>query len=96
MSYDPRDRIPSARQVVAAWVICLGIAGLALGMTVGRRDTATAAAADRTHVAKAAAPYPMTSLRIPRFVVCRADPPPPAPSASAKRGPVSVPIDNCS
>jgi hypothetical protein len=38
MDYEPRDHTPMAMQVLAAWVVCLGIVGLTVGLT-GVRTT---------------------------------------------------------
>jgi hypothetical protein len=50
MSYDPFEHRPSPREIVAAWIICLGIAGLGVGLTAG-------------HEAPAAAPQPMPAAQ---------------------------------
>jgi hypothetical protein len=44
MSYDPFEHRPSAREIVAGWLVCLGIVGLALAFTAGREAPAAAAA----------------------------------------------------
>jgi hypothetical protein len=66
MSYDPIEHRPSARQIVAAWLICLGIAGLALAFTAGREAPA-AAESEQPVAARAGDPgwYPMAGVRIP-------------------------------
>jgi hypothetical protein len=47
MSYDPFEHRPSAGQIVAAWLICLGIAGLALAFTAEREAPAAAVSGSR-------------------------------------------------
>jgi len=73
MSYEPRDLLFMARQVVGAWVIVLNIAGLGLGLTVKRMDLAATASAAPVHSAPSAATqYPMMGVRIPGSAVhCR-------------------------
>src|SRR6202041_3673064 len=67
MSYDPADYRPTARGTVAAWVICLGIAGLGLALVTGRGRLTPAACAQPVHgVASAADRCPMAGVRIPR------------------------------
>jgi hypothetical protein len=96
MSYDPQDHIPSARQIIAAWVVCLGIAGLALGMTAGRQEFVPEAAADPVHVAGAPDPCPMAGVRIPTLAVCQADQAGRATSlAHRDRGAMSLPASKC-
>ena len=66
ISYDPFEHRPSAREIVAGWLICLGIAGLALAFTAGREAPAAAASAQPV-AARAGDPgrYPMAGVRIP-------------------------------
>jgi hypothetical protein len=44
MDYEPRDHTPMAMQVLAAWVVCLGIIGLTVGLTGVRHHLAATAA----------------------------------------------------
>jgi hypothetical protein len=74
MSYDPQDRMPSPKQVIAAWVIRLGFGGLALGLTVGSHDVAAVAVADPTHATLPVDTRHSAGVRIPEFAVCRAEP----------------------
>jgi hypothetical protein len=98
MDYDPRDHMPTARQVLAAWVLCLGMIGLAVGLTAMRHDlTSTAAAADPIAVAPLADPSAMDGLRIPRFALCPPDPTRRSVAVAQRRqGSMSLPIDHCS
>jgi hypothetical protein len=43
MGYDPFERRHSAREIIAAWIICLSIAGLGLGLTAGHEAPAAPA-----------------------------------------------------
>jgi hypothetical protein len=96
MSYDPQDHTPSTKQVVAAWVICLGIIGLALATTSGRHEVVPAAIADATNAAVTADPAPLAGVHIPEFAICKAEP---AQRSSAlesqKRGPMSASENQC-
>jgi hypothetical protein len=92
MDYDPRDHTPMARQVLAAWVVCLGIIGLTVGLTGVRHHLAAAAA-----VAQPADPRAMNGVRTPRFTLCRPDPTRRSVAmARPHQGPMSLPIDRCS
>jgi hypothetical protein len=96
MDYDPRDHMPTARQVLAAWVVCLGIIGLIVGLTAMRRDFTAAAAADPIAATPPADPPVMDGVRIPRFAVCCPDPARRSVAAAQQpQGPMSRPIDTC-
>src|SRR5260221_8385925 len=41
MTYHPSDYIPTRRRVIAAWLVCLGIAAIGLGFPALRNDAAT-------------------------------------------------------
>ena len=93
MSYHPQDHDPTARQVAAAWVVCLGIVGLALGMTAAHQGIATA---DPELVAGALDRCSTIRARIPRFAQCRTV----AADASiglapAQRAAIVPPLDHC-
>jgi hypothetical protein len=76
MSYNPQDHSPSTKQVVAAWAICLGIAGLALGLTLMHQDVVPDAVADSmsARVAAYPGPGPLTGVHIPEFAICQVEP----------------------
>ena len=78
MGYDPFEHRPAARDIAAAWVICLGIAGLGLALTVGR-DALTAAASARPAHTRAGDPSgcPMAGVRIPHAPPLPDEPSPP-------------------
>ena len=66
MSYDPFEHRPSAREIVAAWIICLGIAGLGLAFTVGREAPADAASVQSAPATMGDSDrYPMAGVRLP-------------------------------
>jgi hypothetical protein len=66
MGYDPFEHRPAARDIVAAWVICLGIAGLGLALTVGREVLSANASAQPAHtMAGGLVRCPMAGVRIP-------------------------------
>lgn len=97
MDYDPRDHMPTARQVLAAWAVCLSIVGLTVGLAAMRRDfTATAAADPIAAAAAPAAPSVMDGLRNPRFAVCCPDPARRSVAVAQRpQGPMSLPIYTC-
>jgi hypothetical protein len=96
MDYDPRDHMPTARQILAAWVVCLGIVDLAVGLTVVRHFTSAAAAADPIAATRPADPSTMDGVRIPRFALCCLDPARRSVAAAQQpQGPMSLPIDTC-
>jgi hypothetical protein len=67
MGYDPFERRPAARDIVAAWVICLGIACLGLALTAGREALTTVASPQPAHtMAGEPSCCPMAGVRIPR------------------------------
>jgi hypothetical protein len=96
MSYDPHDHRPSTKHVAAAWIICLGIVGLALGLTTGHRDVVPDAVADPMHATATEDLHSLAGVHIPEFAVCRTDE---AQSSSAiaprNRGPMSAPVGQC-
>jgi len=95
MGYDPRDHIPTARQVLAAWVVCLAIIGLAAVSTAAH--DLTGAAADPIAAAASAGRPAMNGVRTPQFALCRPDPPRRSAAAAQRlAGPISLPIDRCS
>jgi hypothetical protein len=96
MDYNPRDHIPTARQIIAAWVVCGVITGLALGMTA-RHSVVPAAAASPDATAQTSAPCPTANLRIPTFAVCRGSQADRLAGLTRKdRGPLSLPTNPCS
>jgi hypothetical protein len=95
MGYDPRDHIPTARQVLAAWVVCLSIIGLAVVSTAGH--DLTGAAADPIAAAASAGRPAMNGVQAPQFALCRPDLPRHSAAAAQRlAGPISLPIDRCS
>jgi hypothetical protein len=97
MDYDPRDHRLTARQVLAAWAVCLGIIGLTVGLGVVQRGFTVRAAADPIAAAPPADPPVMEGVRIPRFVQCCSDPARRSVAvAQLPQGPMSLPIDTCS
>jgi hypothetical protein len=96
MSYDPQDHAPSPKQVFAAWVICLGIVSLALGLTIGRHDIAAVAVADPTHATLPVDTRPSAGVHIPEFAICRAEPDRRSSTLMRQqRGPMSAPENRC-
>jgi hypothetical protein len=46
MEYDPKRHAASTRDVVAAWVLCLGLLGLGLGIAAANQEPGFPVAAD--------------------------------------------------
>jgi hypothetical protein len=68
-TYEPRDYWVTARQIVGAWLILLGVAGLGLALTVKGMDLAGSASATPVRpAASAATSYPIAGLRYPGLV----------------------------
>ena len=96
MSYDPEDHAPTARQVAAAWGVCLGIVLLALGMTAKHPDLSTAADAAPELIAGAPDRCPMSRVRIPRFAQCAgAQADASLGFVPANRAAIALPIEHC-
>jgi hypothetical protein len=98
MEYEPGDHTPNPRQVAAAWVICLAIAGVALAATSGRPGIAPSATAETVHAAQAQTPdpCPLTGVRNPAYALCPSDRSHRlAVLAKGARAPVS-PVNSCS
>jgi hypothetical protein len=72
MSYNPDDHTMTARQVLAGWIVCLGIIGLALAVTGGRQAIPVANADDPQYAGAAAKCCPLSGVRLPYFAACAA------------------------
>jgi hypothetical protein len=68
---NPQDHTPSMKQVVAAWAICLGVVGSALGLTIMHQDGVPDAVADSTNAGVTANPRPLGGVHIPEFAIFR-------------------------
>jgi hypothetical protein len=96
MDYYPRDHKPTARQVLAAWVVCFSIIGVTAGLAAMRRDFTATAAADPISATPSADRPVMDGARIPRFVQCCPDPARRSVAAAQPpQGPMSLAIDSC-
>jgi hypothetical protein len=93
MSYNPNDHTMTARQVLAGWIVCLGIIGLALAVTGGRQAISVANADDAQYAGTAAARCPLSGVRLPSFAACAAAEAGPTKLA---QGHVSPPAEHCS
>ena len=67
MCYDPFEHRPTSREIIAAWVVCLGIVGLGLALTLGHGAAQSAAAPN---------PSTMAGVRLPGVRPAAADPSP--------------------
>jgi len=72
MSYNPNDHSVTARQVLAGWIVCVGIIGLALFVTGGRQPISIANADDPPHAVAALEHCPLSGVRLPSFAACTA------------------------
>jgi hypothetical protein len=96
MSYDPKDHAITGKQAAAAWVICLGIAGLALGMATRQGPPSEAAAAATPQVAAVVAEPPLSGVHIPRYAqCCSKEGHRPVSLAEARPGTLPSPIATC-
>jgi hypothetical protein len=69
VTYQPRDYRVSARQIVGAWLILFGVAGLGLALAAKHMDLASSASAAPVQpAATAASIYPMAGVRYPGSV----------------------------
>jgi hypothetical protein len=91
MSYDPNDQVVTWRQVLAGWILCLGIAGLAVALTAEHHSISAVQAVDSSPIAGPAMGGRMTGTRIPHFVTCATEE---ADAVTTARGPASPP-DPC-
>jgi hypothetical protein len=99
MEYEPGDHAPNLRQIAAAWVICLGVAGVALAVTSGRPEMAPLATAQTVHAAQAQTPdpCPLAGVRNPTYAQCSSDQSHRlAALANGAHAPVSPPVNSCS
>ena len=86
--YDPINHAFTARQVIAGWIVCLGVGSLAIGLTAIHAD-------DRAARAAATMPeYSLCCLRTPQFSVCRGDRSS-SDVAQKDRGEAVRPSDSC-
>jgi hypothetical protein len=96
MSYDPKDHTITGKQAAAAWVICLGIIGLALGVTAKHGPAPEAEAAHAPQMAAATYPPPLSGVHIPRYAqCCSKEGPRPLDLAAARPGVVPPPLATC-
>jgi hypothetical protein len=93
MSYRPEDHTFGGSQVIAAWIVCLCIIGLALGVTAGHAANLAGMAASQAHAA-ILDPCPSAGIRVPQFAACSTAASLRSPSVQASRGtPSSLPHD---
>lgn len=96
MNYDSDEHSVAGRQVVAGWIVCLVIIGLALGL-MGKHESAPEAVSTPTwQIATMGGHDPLSGAHIPRFVQCcsRIDKPLLA-AAERWRSAVSSPTGGC-
>ena len=64
--YDPINHAFTARQVIAGWIVCLGVVSLAIGLTAIHADDRAARAAATMPEYFAVPPPDPTIFRMPR------------------------------
>jgi hypothetical protein len=92
MSYNPDDQRITARQVLAGWILCFAMAGLAFAATGQHRATPSENAGDPPYNAVAAC-CPIAGARLLSFTPCAAEP---RQVVTIARGPMSLPANPCS
>jgi hypothetical protein len=92
MNYNASDHAVTFREVLAGWVLCLAMIGVAFTATGKHAPAPEARIDDPSYVAAATAPRPIRGVRIPRFALCAV----PDAGAVKVRGPMSSPTNLCS
>jgi hypothetical protein len=92
MSYNPDDQRVTTRQVLAGWILCFAMAGLAFTAIGQHSATPSAYAGDPPHTAVAAC-CPIAGARLLPFTPCTAEP---RQAVTIARGPMSLPANPCS
>ena len=71
MDYDPKDHAFTVKQIIAGWIVCIGIVGLVLGLACGHADgPAAAMAAGPSPRAVLMTPLPPRTLHGATFTGC--------------------------
>ena len=91
MGYNPDDHRITFRQVLAGWIVCLALVGLAVAATRHHHGIPRANAGDSPYAASAA--YSPGVVRLPYFAACAAER---RDAARTARGPMSMPSNSCS
>ena len=91
MNYDPEERKVNVRQILAGWILCVAMIGVAYAAT-GHRHAIPAAPAGPAHVT-AVMHRPSDGARLPHFAWC-------APqrqdgTVRMARGPMPLAADSC-
>lgn len=92
MSYDPRDQRVAVKEVLAGWILCLAMIGLAFAST-GHHHPMPAVNAGDTRHAVIAACCSINGARLPHFAPCAGEQ---GGAARTARGPLSLPVNSCS
>jgi hypothetical protein len=88
--------MPSPKQVVAAWVVCLGVVGAALGLTILHHNVVPDAVADPTKAAATTKSAPLAGVHIPEFAICQAEPNQRSTAVDPRgHGPTSASANQC-
>ncbi|HTW53127.1 MAG TPA: hypothetical protein VME45_14645 [Stellaceae bacterium] len=91
MSYNPDDQRIEPKQVLAGWILCLAMAGLAFAAIGQQRVTPGVNAGDPPSIAVAAC-CPVAGARLLPFIPCAAEP---RQAVRIARGPMSLPANPC-
>lgn len=90
MSYDPKDHVFTVKQIIAGWIMCVGVVSLGIGLTARHGPDPTTAPA--AYAATTMSVQPCTS-RSPRFPLCRSKPS--SDVAQEYQGGTTLPAGNC-
>lgn len=71
MSYDPKDHVFTAKQIIAGWIMCVGVVSLGIGLTA--RHVPDPMIAPAAYAATTMSVQPC-GRRLPRFPLCRSKP----------------------
>jgi hypothetical protein len=92
MDYDPNDQRITLRQVLAGWILCFAMIGLAFAATGRHPAMLSANASDPPHAVTAAC-CPVAGARLPDFASCA---PEQRGTVRVASGPMSLPANPCS
>ena len=92
MSYNPNEHKVTARQVLAGWVVCLVVAGLAFAALAAEGPVSFANGGRDPHAGPAVARCLMSGVLLPSFADCTT-----AKRGAVRlaRGPALSPADRC-
>ena len=92
MSYDPKDHAVTGKQALAGWIVCVGIAGLALAFTGEHPAIPAASAGDPAQAEAIMGRCAMSGVRLPAYAACIAER---GSNVKLAQGSMSVPAGHC-